>query len=106
MKTSFFTTLKASSFVTIASLAAVVSVSAAFQTPQPSDATAVQVVTISAKPWSAEQKLAFDAEQAGTQTVVISAKRLTAEQKLAMDQEDKVIQTAQSVKDAKAAING
>lgn len=106
MKTSFFATLKASSFVTIASFAAVVSVSAAFQTPQPSEATDVQVVTISAKPWNAEQKLAFDAEQAGTQTVVISAKRLTAEQKLAMDQEDKVIQTAQSVKGAKAAING
>lgn len=49
----------------------------------------VQTVTIAAKRWNADQKLAFDAEQRGMQVVVISAQRLSEEQKLAMDNEER-----------------
>ncbi len=89
--TSTFTT---SAILTAASLAAVLSIAAAFHVPAPATASNIASVTVSAKRMSAEQKLAFDLDAQGVQTVVISTKRLSAEQKLAMAQEDRAIQVA------------
>jgi hypothetical protein len=63
-------------------------------------------VTITAKRWDAAQKLAFDVEQAGMQVVVISAKRLTEDQKIAMAKEDQTLQAAQESKIVKANFKG
>ena len=87
-------THKTSAMLTSASLAAVLSVAAAFHVPASSTATNIASVTVSAKRMSAQQKLAFDLDVQGIQTVVISTKRLSAEQKLTMAQEDRAMQVA------------
>lgn len=90
MKSSFKTT----TILATASLAAVLSIAAAFQVPTAAPAVGVASVTVSAKRMNAEQKLAFDLEVQDVQTVVISTKRLSQEQKLAMAQEDRAMQIA------------
>lgn len=87
-------TFKTATILTSASLAAILSIAAAFHTPAPVNATNIASVTVSAKRMNAQQKQAFDLEAQGVQTVVISTKRLSPEQKLAMAQEDRATQVA------------
>ena len=87
-------TFKTATILTSASLAAVLSIAAAFHVPAPVTATNIASVTVSAKRMSTQQKQAFDLEAQGVQTVVISTKRLSPEQKLAMAQEDRAMQVA------------
>ncbi len=87
-------TFKSATILTSASLAAVLSIAAAFHVSAPTTASKIASVTVSAKRMSAQQKQAFDLEAQGVQTVVISTKRLSPEQKLAMAQEDKAMQVA------------
>lgn len=106
-------TVKETAVVTVAAVAAIVVVSAAFQVAPKQNAQPIstldkqyQTVTITAKRWDAAQKLAFDAEQAGMQVVVISAKRLSEEQKIAMAKEDQSLQTSQEAKLVKVSFKG
>ena len=87
------TTFKTATILTSASLAALLSIAAAFHIPAP-EKNNIASVTVSAKRMSAQQKQAFDLEAQGVQTVVISTKRLSPEQKLAMVQEDRAMQVA------------
>lgn len=87
-------TFKTNTILTSASLAAVLSIAAAFHVPAPTPASNIASVTVSAKRMSPEQKMAFDLESQGVQTVVITTKRLSPEQKLAMAQEDRAMQIA------------
>lgn len=87
-------TFKTTTILTTASLAAVLSIAAAFQLPATAPASNIASVTVSAKRMSPEQKLAFDLESQGVQTVVITSKRLSPQQKLAMAQEDRAMQVA------------
>jgi hypothetical protein len=112
MKT-FLQNFKNAALVSVAALAAVVVVSAAFQATPNRQAQPISTldsqfhtVTITAKRWDAAQKLAFDAEQTGMQVVVISAKRLTEDQKMAMAKEDQTLQAAQESKIVKANFKG
>ena len=88
------TTFKTTTLLTSASLAAVLSVAAAFYTPVPAPASNIASVTVSAKRMTPVQKQVFDLESQGVQTVVISTKRLSPKQKLAMAQEDRATQIA------------
>ena len=88
------TTFKTTSILASASLAAVLSIVAAFTTPDPKPSNNIASVTVTAKRMSLAQKQAFDLESQGVQTVVISTKRLSPEQKRAMAQEDRATQIA------------
>ena len=88
------TTFKTTTILTSASLAAVLSLAAAFYTPVPAPTSNIASVTVSAKRMTPAQKQVFDLESQGVQTVVISTKRLSPEQKRAMAQEDRAIQIA------------
>lgn len=88
------TTVKTTTILSTASLAAVLFVAAAFHTQIPAPDSKIASVTVSAKRMSLAEKQAFDLESQGVQTVVISTKRLTAEQKLAMAKEDRANQLA------------
>lgn len=94
-------TFKNTTILTSASIAAVLSIAAAFYVPAPTTASNIASVTVSAKRMTAEQKLTFDLEAQGVQTVVISTKRLSPAQKLAMAQEDRAVQIALAQKRAR-----
>lgn len=85
-------TFKTAIILSTASLAALLSIAAAFHVPAPVTANSIASVTVSAKRMNAQEKQAFDLEAQGVQTVVISTKRLSQEQKLAMAQEDRATQ--------------
>lgn len=94
-------TFKTTTILTTASLAAVLSIAAAFHVPSHTTTSNIASVTVSAKRMSLAQKQAFDLESQGVQTVVISTKRLSPEQKLAMAQEDRADQIALAQKRAR-----
>jgi uncharacterized membrane protein YkvI len=102
------TALNSKVIVTVAAVAAAISLVAAFQASKKVQmpANEIQTVTVSAKRMTVEQKMAFDLQSTGMQTIVISAKRLTPAQKNAIDEQDRVWQAATTAETAPNKVNG
>lgn len=83
------TTLKSRLILSVAGFAGLMAVAQAWTTPvQTMHAAplAEQVVTITAKRLTTEEKIAFDTQGQVPQQVIISARKLTEQEKLAFDQ--------------------
>ena len=82
------TTLKSRLILTIAGFAGLMAVAQAWNTPIQTNTAPVadQVVTVTAKRMSTEEKIAFDTQGQVPQQVIISARKLTEQEKLAFDQ--------------------